>query len=103
MREIILTEKFLNADQYQGSITTFFDDFLISSISIRKSFKSYIYKDDIDDQVLIRVPGCTQGAIIVDENMIIKDIIFNSKIAFNTEIRERSKIFIGAKLIFNKK
>lgn len=71
-------------------------------------FKTYIYISFIGDKqyILIRYPGATRGNIIVDDNMIIKEInLYNDEChtdkIYNSEIRDCFSKYIGMKFIYN--
>lgn len=69
-----------------------------------RRFETYIYGEPIGHMWLIRYPGATRGAIVVDENMIIQKIsLYNdTRDIYEDSIDKIFDKYIGTKLVIKK-
>lgn len=63
----------------------------------------YVYEKDGQTNYAIRVPGMTVGKIVVDENLVIKEIYITKEEPYKcyTKTEDLEKKFIGTKLKFS--
>ena len=118
MEEIIFNRPTNNQENLVGEFTFFCDTFAYISESYfserrqKGGFCTYVLEVDTyrPNFMAIRFPGATRGHIEIDENSIIKDIVFyeDSGIAkkepnnvgiYKEEIIDAVKKFIGRKII----
>lgn len=112
-------------DEYRNDFTRFLDEYRSDNILIglepfwQKVMSTYLCYNDIEDDIrsydlqperhiAFRVPGATRGHVEVDENFVIKKIVFYPDTCFNSnhngiecykkEVVEASNKFIGTVL-----
>jgi hypothetical protein len=103
--ELITKQRYKGDSAFYNDMTKEFDNYLL----YKGTFETYIMEpEEFTDgrSCALRVPGATRGAVVVDENNVITEIVlyedtcFGKVACYDRSILDILPSYIGAKLVF---